>query len=248
MTRSIPFTAAAALLALTVAGAGGRAGAQTIPGAVLAKHEPHHHPTYEDRALRVLRVRVAAHDTTLLHEHGPDYFWIALGPSEVVNARLGAPDATIKSSDLSVHYTPGNFAHVARNPGDTPFDNITVELLQPQTHPRNLCEAAIGGAPLSCDHRDAMFVAADDRPAFTTDQLRVSLVMIAPGASLRPVGSAPRRSWIIALDTADARSTLTATRGRWVGGVLDASAKGWTVRNRGTSPVRVLAVTELGGR
>src|SRR3954470_20379170 len=118
------------VLALCIAAA--PVGAQSIRGAVLAKREPHHHLAYEDSVVRVLRVRVPAHDTTLLHEHDPDYFWIALGPSEVINAKPGLPDATITSPDLSVHYTPGKFAHVARNPGDTPFDNITVELLEPQ--------------------------------------------------------------------------------------------------------------------
>src|SRR6476660_2403896 len=88
--------------------------AQSIPGAVLAKNEPHHHLAYQDDVLRVLRVRVAPHDTTLLHEHDPDYFWIALGASTVTNAKLGSPDATISSTDLSMHYTPGKFAHVAR--------------------------------------------------------------------------------------------------------------------------------------
>jgi len=47
--------------------------AQSIPGAVLARNEPHHHLAYQDSTLRVLRVRVPAHDTTLLHEHDPDY-------------------------------------------------------------------------------------------------------------------------------------------------------------------------------
>src|SRR6478735_6566768 len=82
--------------------------AQSIPGAVLAKREPHHHLVYEDSTLRVLRVRVPGHDTTLLHEHAPDYFWIALGASTVINAKPGAPDATIASSDQSIHYTVGN--------------------------------------------------------------------------------------------------------------------------------------------
>src|SRR3954454_6336708 len=87
--------------------------AQSIPGAVLAKQEPHHHLAYEDSTLRVLRVRVPPHDTTLLHEHDPDYFWVALGASTVINAKLGSPDATITSGDLSIHYTVGPFAHVA---------------------------------------------------------------------------------------------------------------------------------------
>src|SRR3954468_20089563 len=127
-----------AILSVALLGDIGRA--QSIRGAVLAKAEPHHHVAYEDASIRVLRVHVPSHDTTLLHEHDPDYFWIALGVSTVVNARLGAPDAKIVSSDLSIHYTPGNFAHVARNPGDAPFDNITVELLGSQTNVRNVCE------------------------------------------------------------------------------------------------------------
>src|SRR5512146_1374189 len=113
--------------------------AQSMPGAVLAKREPHHHLAFEDATIRVLRVRVPPHDSTLLHEHDADYFWIALGASEFVNARLGAPDAMARSADLAVHYAPGKFAHVARNPGASPFDNLTVELLGAQTGVRNLC-------------------------------------------------------------------------------------------------------------
>src|SRR3954471_24808549 len=149
---------------------GASVGAQSIRGAVLAQKEPHHHLTYEDSTLRVLRVRVPAHDTTLLHEHDPDYFWIALGPSEVVNAKLGAPDATIKSADRSIHYTPGHFAHVARNPGGAPFDNITIELLRPQTNVHNLCEPALANAKLACGD-SAEFTGVSSHPAFATNQL-----------------------------------------------------------------------------
>src|SRR5215467_3914373 len=117
------------------------AAAQSVPGAVLAKREPHHHLVYEDSTIRVLRVRVPPHDTTLLHEHDPDYFWISLGPSTLINVRPGTPDASVSSADLAFHYAVGPFAHIARNPGSAPFDNITVELLEPQTHVHNLCEA-----------------------------------------------------------------------------------------------------------
>src|SRR4029079_15379359 len=100
--------------------------AQSIPGAVLARNEPHHHLAYQDSTLRVLRVRVPAHDTKLTHENHTDFFWIALGASTVTNAKLGAPDATISSADLSIHYTAGNFADVAPNPGTIPLHNITL--------------------------------------------------------------------------------------------------------------------------
>jgi len=227
--------------------------AQTIPGAVLAKREPHHHLVYEDATLRVLRVRVPAHDTTLLHEHDPDYFWIALGASEVVNAKLGAPDAIIRSSDLSIHYTVGKFAHIARNPGASPFDNITVELLPQQTNVRNLCELAVASQPLDCPPAPAKsarrFSGASEYPAFATDQLRVSLVSIAPGAVMQPSASA-KTVWVIALDTVDARRALSIVgAGRWVGGTFrPAAGTDWRVRNRGNSVVRVLAVIPISAR
>jgi hypothetical protein len=220
------------------------AGAQSIPGAVLAKREPHHHVAYEDSTIRVLRVRVPAHDTTLLHEHAPDYFWIALGASTVVNAKLGAPDATISSRDLSIHYTPGKFAHVARNPGTAPFDNITVELLRPQTNIRNLCEPALADKPLNCPTASTTFSSgASEHPAFATNQLRVSLVTIAPGKSLRPSSSA-KSTWLIALDSADAgRSLRFADGAQWIGGTRHARDR-WTLANGGRSAVRVIAVEE----
>ena len=224
----------------------GAARAQSIPGAVLAKQEPHHHLAYEDATLRVLRVRVPAHDTTLLHEHDPDYFWIALGASTVVNAKLGAADATISSRDLSVHYTPGNFAHVARNPGDTPFDNITVELLEPQTNVRNRCEHAIGDKPLDCPatgESAAFFTGGAEHPAFATDQIRVSLVTIAPGQSLQS-STVAKPAWVIALDTASAQHDLVTTGvAQWVGGALRSRVgQKWTVTNRGHAPIHVVTV------
>jgi hypothetical protein len=224
-------------------------GAQTIPGAVLAIREPHHHLVYEDSSLRVLRVRVPAHDTTLLHEHDPDYFWISLGASTLINAKPGVSDATITSTDLSFHYSFGKFAHVARNPGTGPFDNITVELLEPQTDVRNVCEMAIADKPLDCPrapaHGTVFFSGATEHPAFATAQLRVSLVTLAPGRTLRPTTHA-LRTWLITLDSADAgRGLVIDGSPIWVGGTLRASSAGrWSVRNRGRLPIRVIAVVE----
>jgi hypothetical protein len=224
------------------------ASAQSIPGAVLAKREPHHHLAYEDSTLRVLRVRVPAHDTTLLHEHDPDYFWIALGPSTVINAKPGFPDASITSPDLSIHYTFGKFAHVARNPGTQPFDNITVELLERQTDVRNLCEPALADKPLDCRTpatQTKYFSGATEHPAVATAQMRVSLVTIASGNSLRPASPA-RGTWLIALDSADAGRGLVVDGGtKWVGGTFRAlPGKEWVIENRGRSPIRVIAVVK----
>ncbi|HET7372497.1 MAG TPA: hypothetical protein VFJ20_03905 [Gemmatimonadaceae bacterium] len=235
---------AAVLLLLSISAAG----AQSIPGAVLAKREPHHHLAFEDATIRVLRVRVAPHDSTLLHEHDPDYFWVALGASTVVNAKPGIADAKITSADQSVHYTPGKFAHVARNPGDAPFDNITVELLEPQTNVRNLCEHAIGDKPLDCPatgESAAFFTGGAEHPAFATDQIRVSLVTIAPGQSLQS-STLAKPAWVIALDTASTRHDLVRTGvPHWVGGTFRSRAgQKWTVTNRGRAPIHVVTVIE----
>ena len=221
---------------------------QSIPGAVLAKKEPHHHLAYEDSTMRVLRVRVPAHDTTLLHEHDPDYFWIALGASTVVNAKLGAPDATISSSDLSIHYTTGNFAHVARNPGGTAFDNITVELLEPQSAVRNLCEAALADKPLDCraaSERSATFIGATEHAAFATKRRRVSLVTIPPNTTIRP-GVPTKSAWLIALDTLDlARGFATRGLGPWIGGTIRLpNDPTWRIQNQGGKSVRFIAFVE----
>jgi hypothetical protein len=234
--------AALLIVAVTVHG-------QTIPGAVLATQEPHHHLAYADSSLRVLRVRVPAHDTTLLHEHDPDYFWISLGPSTLINAKPGVADATITSADLSFHYSFGNFAHVARKPGNRPFDNLTVELLEPQTGVRNLCEPAVADKPLDCPpplrRGTAFFSGATEHPALASARLRVSLLTIEPGRTLRP--SAPaHRTWVIALDSADAGRGLGIDgKATWVGGTFRAPRAGpWSVANRGRLPIRVIAVVE----
>jgi len=241
LSRSCTYFAASLILAVA-----STATAQSIPGAVLAKREPHHHVAYEDSTLRVLRVRVPAHDTTLLHEHDPDYFWVALGASTLVNVRPGNPDATVTSPDLAFHYTLGKFAHIARNPGNAPFDNITVELLEPQTGARNLCEAAVADKALDCpsppSQTTAMFVGATEHPALATDQLRVSLETIPPGATLRPSGA--KTTWVIALDSADTRRALVVEGGpRWVGGTFR-GGKTWTVRNTSGAAVRVITVVK----
>ncbi|HTI65179.1 MAG TPA: hypothetical protein VL524_16755 [Gemmatimonadaceae bacterium] len=219
--------------------------AQTIAGAVLAAREPHHHLAYEDSTLRVLRVRVPPHDSTLLHEHDADYFWIALGASEFVNARLGVPDAVARSADLAIHYAPAKFAHVARNTGATPFDNITVELLGAQSGVRNLCDEALTGKAVDCVPPAARS-GVSEHPAFATDQLRVSLVSIAPGADLQLPGTMTN-AWVIALDTADAAHALAIEgAGRWLGGTFRAAGGRWAIRNRGNRLSRVLLVVPLG--
>ena len=169
----------------------------------------------------------------------PDYFWLGLGKSTVINARLGTPDATITSDDLKFHYSFGNFAHVARNPEAMPFDNITVELLEPQTDVHNLCETALADKPLDCKKAAMVSNGLTEHPALATAQLRVSLATIGPEAELRAFGHG-KPGWVIALDTLDVRKTLAIEGGgRWVGGVYRGPS---AVKNTGRTPLKVVVV------
>ncbi|HXD23551.1 MAG TPA: hypothetical protein VN613_09355 [Gemmatimonadaceae bacterium] len=165
-----------------------------IPVAALAQKavpvadEPHHHLVFEDPRVRVFRVEVPAHSATLIHEHAVDYFWIAVGASQFVNAAVGKPEAPVTAADGSVHFTRGGFAHLARVDGDQPFHNVTIELPQAQTNPRNLCAAVIADQPVDCasamPRATALFSGAAVVPEFETDQVRVTLITIPPRATL----------------------------------------------------------------
>ena len=130
--------------------------------AVPIPKEPHHHLVLENEYVRVFRVSVPAHEATLLHQHDVPYLYMALGPADVINAVQGKPEAHLVMADGQLGYSPGHFAHIARNESNAPFNNVTVELLHPQGEPRNLCEKIVD-APLNTNNCPA----ADSSAAVT---------------------------------------------------------------------------------
>ena len=99
------------------------------PSEVEITAEPSHHLAFQNSYVRVFQVEVAPHGTTLLHRHRHDYIFVTLGASEVSNEVQGKSPVTLKLQDGETRFTPGNFAHVARNLAETPFRNVTIELL-----------------------------------------------------------------------------------------------------------------------
>jgi hypothetical protein len=174
--------------------------------------EPHHHLVYTDARLRVFRVEVPAHGSTLVHEHAVDYFWIAVGPSEFVNAVTGRDEAKVVAQDGGVHFTRGGFAHMARVEGAQPFRNVTLELPQAQTNPRNLCEPVLADQPDACaaamTRAAALFSGAEAKPEFETDQVRLTLITFAPGAKL---ALARRVNPVVLVAVDDAAGSLPVT-------------------------------------
>jgi hypothetical protein len=180
--------------------------------AVPVANEPHHHLVYSDERLRVFRVDVPAHSSTMVHEHAVDYFWIAVGSSEFVNVVHDAAEVKVVAQDGSVHFTRGGFAHLARVEGAQAFRNVTLELPQAQTNPRNLCELVVPGQPLDCEaamtRSATLFSGVGARPEFETDQLRVTLITMAPGAKL---ALARRTRPIVLVSVDDAAGSLPVT-------------------------------------
>jgi quercetin dioxygenase-like cupin family protein len=140
--------------------------------------EPHHHSAFENAYVRVFNVEVAPHEATLMHTHHHDYIFVTLGATEVSNEVKVKPPVTLKLQDGEVRFVPGNFAHVARNLADTPFRNVTIELLQD--------EAAHKTPPPAWDEDRGLhvFTGGTQDIIFVQDGVRVSEIELQPGATI----------------------------------------------------------------
>jgi oxalate decarboxylase/phosphoglucose isomerase-like protein (cupin superfamily) len=102
--------------------------AQSAPEVEIAA-EPHHHPVFENSAVRVFKVDVPPHSETLMHWHRHDYIYVMLGSNEVVNAVQGKDPVTVKLQEGETRFSPAPYAHIARNISDQPLRNLTIEIL-----------------------------------------------------------------------------------------------------------------------
>ena len=106
-------------------------GKQTTPATeVEITAEPSHHLAFENSYVRVFQVEIEPRNATLMHRHRHDYIFVSLGASEISNEVVGKSPVTVNLKDGETRFTPGNFAHIARNLAATPFRNVTIELLQ----------------------------------------------------------------------------------------------------------------------
>lgn len=137
--------------------------------------EPHHHEALENQFVRVFKVEVPPHAETLMHWHHHDYFYVTLGDTQVENDVKGKPPATVKLQDGETRFSPGNFAHVAKNLADTPFRNITIEYLQD--------EKARQSPPAKWDEERGLHVlnAGTQDIMFVKDGVRVTDTQLQPG-------------------------------------------------------------------
>lgn len=133
--------------------------------------EPHHHLKIENEYIRAYYVEVPPHEATQLHQHDHDYLYVSLGPADVVSEVRDKPEVHLQLKDGETHFTRGGFAHVARNLADTPFRNVTIELLRPQEAARNVCMEVIPNQGTAiCDPEIA---SVSTIPDFETEELRL---------------------------------------------------------------------------
>src|SRR5262249_49638033 len=97
------------------------------------------------------------------------------GPSEVENDVAGKAPMTLKLQFGETRFTPGGFAHIARNLAEKPFRNVTIEFLQDRkarNSPPPAWDEDRGLHVLSGGTLDIMFV---------KDGVRVSELGLKPG-------------------------------------------------------------------
>jgi hypothetical protein len=123
---------------------------------VSIKQEPHHHLILENSYARVFRVEVISPDATPLYRHDFPYVYMSIGKAEFIKAVEGQPEKHVTMTNGQLGYSKGGFAQIIRAENDTPFYNITVELLHPQNNMHSECAKVIEGPLDGCATRAAV--------------------------------------------------------------------------------------------
>ena len=201
--------------------------------------EPAHHLALENERVRVFQVEVAPRAATLLHRHGHDYLFVTLGDAHIANEVQGKAPVEVGLADGETRFTPGDFAHIARNLADRPFRNVTIELMQDE----KLRQAP---SPWPEAEADREFPGVRIKVLFVRDGARVSQVELQPGATV-PSHHHDGPHLVVAVSDLELRSdvegqspmtgTLKSGDVRWVPGGFT-----HTLTNTGNSPARLVTV------
>ena len=201
--------------------------------------EPSHHLVLENEYIRVFKVEVAPHASTLMHRHRHDYVFVILGDAHVYNEVEGKPPVDLKLSDGETRFVPGNFAHVAKNLSDQPFRNVTIELMQDEKlrqTPSHWREES-GKKTFSGGRIEMLFM---------KDGVRVSEVTLEPGAII-PSHHHDGPHLLVAVTDLDIRSDvegMSPMPGKFKSGDVKWLPGGYThtLTNVGKSPARFVTV------
>jgi quercetin dioxygenase-like cupin family protein len=205
--------------------------------------EPSHHLAVENEHVRVFQVEVAPRAATLLHRHRHDYLFVTLGDSHVSNEVPDKPPVDLKLTDGETRFTPGNFAHVARNLSDHPFRNITIELMEDD-------KMRTAPSPWPMEGGDKIFPGVRIKVLFVRDGARVSSVELEPGATV-PTHHHEGPHLLVAVSDLDIRSDVEGMGpmpGQFKSGDVKWLPGGYThtLTNMGKSTARFVTVEFAG--
>jgi quercetin dioxygenase-like cupin family protein len=142
--------------------------------AVPTSQEPHHHLLLENAYTRVYDVTLPPHQATLLFRDDSDYLAVIMEPGDVQNEVAGRSAGTGHAGKGEVRFVAAPITHRLVNKGDTPFRNLTIQILkklpaQKETEPERGLDIGHGGlSDLVVDN----------------SEVRVQDVQIAPGGML----------------------------------------------------------------
>jgi hypothetical protein len=165
--------------------------------------EPHHHLALKNEYVKVYQVEVAPKDTVKMHRHDTDAISLSLSESLVTVHSPGKPDVQQKLTNGQIRLQARGYAHSTSVEGETPFRNVTVELLMPQTGQRNGCTPVIAKEPLHCD--DVRGQVGLGLPQFETDQTYVGLIQVKPRERV-VIGRSAGATLVVALDAGSTHS------------------------------------------
>ena len=202
--------------------------------------EPVHHLALDNDRVRVFQVEVAPHAATLPHRHRHDYVFVTLGDARISNEVQGKAPVEVQLADGETRFTPGDFAHVARNLSDRPFRNVTIELMQDE----KLRQAP---SPWPAEAAGEIeFPGGRVKVLFVHDGARVSEVELQPGATV-PSHHHDGPHLLVAVSDLELRNDvegkdpvsvkLKSGDVRWVPGGFT-----HTLTNTGQSPARLVTV------
>jgi quercetin dioxygenase-like cupin family protein len=201
--------------------------------------EPSHHLAIDNEYVRVFQVEVAPHTATLMHRHRHDYIAVTLGDAHISNEVEGKPPVEVNLKNGGAGFTAGNFAHIARNLGEQPFRNVTIELMQ---------DEKLRQTPSHWPEQNGekTFPGGSSKILFVKDGVRVSEVNLEPGAA-EPSHHHDGPHLAIAVSDLDLRSDVEGsapTREKLKAGDVRWLPGGYThtVTNVGKNPARIVAV------
>ena len=90
---------------------------------------------FENEQVRVWDLRLAPGESTGLHRHTTDYFYVVIGEGAL--QRFGAdgssqPPRQMEDGDVHFRHVSGEDVHEAVNVGNSPWRNIVVEFVKPK--------------------------------------------------------------------------------------------------------------------